>query len=115
MEKAFEERWASRDSKLKDMNGFVSFTMLRRDYGTKGHGGADQTGDASNYMSTTIWKDKASFLKWRESQQFVQVHGQKKQSPSADDPAGKPPQMWAGPPKPVFYEGVLVLSAPSGA
>jgi len=119
MESAFEERWAQRDSQLKDLPGFVSFTMLRRDFGNKGHGG-DNNGpeDAPwNYMSTTVWKDRASFDNWRSSQQFKNAHGQK-QGPGGDagvEGAPKPPPMWAGPPKPVFYEAVLVLSSPEGA
>jgi hypothetical protein len=33
---AFEQRWASRESKLKDCEGFISFSMLRRDGQAKG-------------------------------------------------------------------------------
>eukprot|EP00984_Skeletonema_dohrnii_P005474 scaffold1932_cov78-Skeletonema_dohrnii-CCMP3373.AAC.1 len=35
---AFENRWANRTSKLKECDGFVSFSMLRRDVKAKGHG-----------------------------------------------------------------------------
>ena len=35
---AFEARWANRVSKLKECEGFVSFSMLRRDVKAKGHG-----------------------------------------------------------------------------
>lgn len=33
---AFEQRWANRESKLKECEGFVSFSMLRRDGQAKG-------------------------------------------------------------------------------
>lgn len=33
---AFEQRWANRESKLQDCEGFVSFSMLRRDGQAKG-------------------------------------------------------------------------------
>ena len=35
---AFEQRWANRESKMKECEGFVAFTMLRRDGQAKGHG-----------------------------------------------------------------------------
>jgi len=114
-EAAFEERWAKRDSTLNELPGFVSFTMLRRDFGNTGHGG-DRSGPAGaewNYMSATVWKDRAAFDNWRESQQFKNAHGGGK--PQASEDAPKPPPMWAGPPTPVFYEATLVLSSPEGA
>merc|ERR1712170_65683 len=75
-EKAFEERWANRDSQLKSLPGFVSFTMLRRDRKTKMHGSDKaKPGDDYNYMSTTIWENKEAFLNWRSSQQFAKTHG----------------------------------------
>jgi heme-degrading monooxygenase HmoA len=117
MEAAFEKRWASRESKLNECEGFVSFTMLRRDFGNKGHGSDKATpADAEfNYQSCTVWKDKASFLRWRDSQNFRSAHGSADNGgkPAADAP--KPPPMWAAPPKPCFYEGVLTLSCKEGA
>jgi heme-degrading monooxygenase HmoA len=115
-EKAFEERWASRESKLKEMPGFLSFTMLRRDLGVKMHGSDKADGDPVNYQSTTVWQNKEAFMNWRNSQQFSQAHGGgAKQAGAEADSASKPPPMWAGPPKPVFYEGVLVIASEEGA
>ena len=37
-EAAFEQRWAGRESSLKECEGFVAFQMLRRDVKSKGHG-----------------------------------------------------------------------------
>jgi heme-degrading monooxygenase HmoA len=115
MEKAFEERWANRESSLKSFDGFVSFTMLRRDFKTKMHGSdTAKTGDTCNYQSTTIWKNKEAFLNWRNSQDFNKVHsGGGKPAGGADAP--KPAPMWSAPPKPTFYEGVLVISSEGGA
>lgn len=117
-EKAFEERWANRDSQLKSCSGFVSFTMLRRDLKTKMHGSGDKAkpGDNYNYMSTTIWENKEAFLNWRKSQQFAKAHGGGPKQAGADaEKAPKPPPMWAGPPSPVFYEGVLVIANKDGS
>lgn len=124
MATAFEQRWAKRESKLDELEGFVSFSMLRRDLGAKGHGVAKPVEGECNYQSCTVWKDRASFMKWRESQQFRSAHGDAAKKPadaSAGAPAGAkpagagPPPMWSAPPKPAFYEGILVLSSEQGA
>lgn len=98
----FEQRWAQRESKLKEMDGFKAFFMLRRD-GMK----AD---DGFNYSSVTFWKDRASFESWTKSQQFAHAHGSGK-------PEGQKPDMsmFEGPPSPAFYEGVLLLESETGA
>ena len=73
----------------------------------------------ANYVSTTIWADRASFDGWRNGQQFGKAHGEGKSAPqgSAKPPAasGGPPPMWARPPTPVFYEAKLVIASPEGA
>ncbi|KAG8463614.1 hypothetical protein KFE25_003887 [Diacronema lutheri] len=119
MAAAFEQRWAARESKLDECEGFVSFSMLRRDFGAKGHGVAPPVAGEANYQSCTVWKNKACFLKWRDSQQFRAAHGDAAKpagaAPGGDKPAGPPPPMWSAPPKPAFYEGVLVLSSTQGA
>jgi len=120
---AFEQRWASRESKLKECEGFVAFTMLRRDGQAKGHGTVELDASEPTYVSTTIWKDRASFEAWKNGYAFQQVHGaaaNKKQKEGddgkADAPSAPPLQpLWSRPPKPVFYEGVLVLSSEQGA
>lgn len=115
---AFEERWADRVSTLKECDGFVSFSMLRRDTGGKGHGVVpfDENSEPT-YQSTTIWKNRAAFDAWREGTAFKKAHGAKPPSEqSKGEEAQKPPQpLWRIPPKPVFYEGTLVLSKPEGA
>jgi heme-degrading monooxygenase HmoA len=118
---AFEQRWASRESKLKECEGFVAFSMMRRDTGGKGHGVVpmDEATEPT-YLSTTIWKDRASFDKWREGTAFRKAHGAKPPSEQvkgagAGEDAKPPPPLWSQPPKPIFYEGTLVISKPEGA
>lgn len=116
-EEAFEQQWAKRESQLSELPGFVCFSMLRRDFGTKGHGGGGDGNDDVNYSSVTVWKDKASFMKWLESKQFSNAHkgagsgGSGGEQSSAAPPAPK----WSRPPRPAYYEAMLVLTSPDGA
>ena len=115
---SFEQRWAQRESKLKECDGFVAFSMLRRDGQAKGHGTSPMTPDEPTYQSTTIWRDRAAFDAWREGNNFKQAHGQKKESEEAKKPEGQqgpPPPQWSKPPTPVFYEGTLVITGEEGA
>ena len=110
---AFEERWASRDSKLSECDGFVAFGMLRRDIG-----GAELNNGEPSYMSTTIWRDRAAFEGWRNGQAFKQVHGGPKKEEGKGDaeaPQQRPAPLWSQPPQPIFYEGTLVISSKDGA
>lgn len=137
MAAGFEARWAARESKLAELPGFRSFTMLRRDAGNTfgSHGGKkDDDGaevDAAvasskdhTHMSATVWKDRASFDGWRSSQQFGASHGDGKARPAGKpEQAGKPeagkggggpPPMWDGAPSPVAYEAVMTLVCDDG-
>ena len=122
---AFEQRWANRESQLKFCEGFVAFTMMRRDAKTKTHGSEEMDESAEpTYVSTTIWKDRQSFEKWRSGSNFSKVHGQKgksesdkKDSEKKEEAPKKPagPPLWSRPPTPIFYEGTLVISTKDGA
>lgn len=128
---AFEARWADRVSTLKDCDGFVAFTMLRRDGQQKGHGTVPMTESEPSYMSTTIWRDRASFDTWKKGPSFQQAHGQQQQQQQKQQPAGtggettatttatpppSPPKpLWSRPPQPIFYEGTLVITSDQGA
>ena len=119
---AFEQRWAARESKLKECDGFVAFSMLRRDGQAKGHGTSPMTDDEPTYLSTTIWRDRKAFDAWREGNSFKAAHGQDKPPGAAaeakngkEKPQGPPPPQWSRPPVPVFYEGTLVISSKNGA
>merc|ERR1712146_378094 len=130
MEEAFEARWANRESKLRECNGFVAFSMLRRDLGDSGgHGNGPLEAGEVNYVSCTIWKDRAAFEAWRSGSAFSAAHSQHEKPASSDndDPKAskggvnpkqgraREPTMWARPPSPSFFEGKLVLSCPDGA
>jgi len=110
-EAAFEQRWAQRESKLKDLPGFVNFNMLRRD--------AETADDGFNFISCTVWEDRAAFNNWRESQNFNNSHGDKSENKTEEKPKGSPGGamggMLLGPPAAAFYEGKLMLQSPLGA
>jgi len=63
-EEAFEQVWKDRDTRLKNVPGFVSFHLLR--------GPADDT--ATLFASHTIWATKADFEAWTKSEAFRQAH-----------------------------------------
>lgn len=63
-EEAFEQIWASRRTRLEEMEGFVSFRLLR----------GPEREDHTLYASHTMWETKASFLAWTTSQQFRDSH-----------------------------------------
>lgn len=118
-ERDFEDIWASRESKLRDTDGFRFFQMLRR----------DQTPDDDvNYISMSVWEDRASFNRWRSSDAFKSAHGGagnrtagggQPGPPAAGPPAGARAGPMGGalqrPPKPYFYEGKFILESEKGA
>ena len=63
-EAAFEEVWASRDSHLREVPGFVSFHLLR--------GAAAE--DHMLYASHTVWRSRADFEAWTQSDAFRAAH-----------------------------------------
>jgi heme-degrading monooxygenase HmoA len=63
-EAAFEEVWASRDTQLPSVPGFISFNLLR----------GPVRDDHVLYASHTIWRDKAAFEDWTRSEAFRQAH-----------------------------------------
>ena len=115
----FEQRWKNRTSKLKECDGFVSFSMLRRDVKAKGHGITPMGEEEPRYISCTIWKDRAAFEGWKSGNAFKEAHKSASSSGATDkdeEKENKPPApLWSKPPVPVFYEGTLVISSPDGA
>jgi len=80
----FEARWATRESYLKDVPGFLGFMLLK--------------GDADDeYISHSTWQDRAAFQKWTESSAFTAGHAQ-----------GSVAGILAGHPHLSLYEAVLV-------
>ncbi len=63
-EKAFEEVWKSRDSRLEEVPGFVEFHLLR---------GASHE-DHTLYSSHTVWESRQAFEDWTRSEAFRHAH-----------------------------------------
>ena len=63
-EAAFEQVWASRDSHLKQVPGFVEFHLLK----------GPQREDHTLYASHTIWADHADFENCTKSEAFRAAH-----------------------------------------
>ncbi|MGR3366114.1 MAG: antibiotic biosynthesis monooxygenase family protein [Sagittula sp.] len=60
----FEELWLSRESRLQDMEGFVSFHMLK----------GPETDGRVLYASHTVWQTEAHFRAWTTSGEFRASH-----------------------------------------
>jgi heme-degrading monooxygenase HmoA len=67
---AFEELWLSRESRLQDMDGFVSFHMLK---------GPEEDGRIL-YASHTVWQSEDHFRAWTTSAEFRASHARAGQS-----------------------------------
>ncbi|MDF2232214.1 antibiotic biosynthesis monooxygenase [Albimonas sp. CAU 1670] len=78
----FEEVWRRRDSRLREVPGFVSFRLLR----------GPETEDSVLYVSHTTWTTRAAFEAWTKSEQFRAAHAQ----------AGETRSLYLGPPE---FEG----------
>lgn len=63
-EAAFEEVWTSRDSRLREVPGFVTFHLLR----------GPSKDDHTLYASHTIWRSHADFEAWTKSEAFRASH-----------------------------------------
>lgn len=87
-EEAFEKIWATRESYLSELPGFVEFNLLR----------GPEAEDHTLYSTHTIWADKAAFEGWTRSEQFRKAHAR------ADNNTGA--SLYLGHPK---FEGFEVL------
>ena len=63
-EEAFEQVWASRDSHLQKVPGFVEFHLLK----------GPATDEHTLYASHTVWQSHAAFEAWTKSEQFRAAH-----------------------------------------
>lgn len=92
---AFEAMWQARESYLDEMEGFISFNLLR---------GPEKDGQLL-YSSHTVWARKADFEAWTKSEAFRKAHAQ----------AGSGgPRLFIGHPR---FEGFEAIQSilPSGA
>ena len=87
-EQAFETLWATRESYLGELPGFIEFHLLR---------GPDAE-DHTLYSTHTLWADKAAFENWTRSEQFRKAHAR------ADNQTGD--SLYLGHPK---FEGFEVI------
>jgi heme-degrading monooxygenase HmoA len=85
-EAQFEEVWLNRDSQLTTVPGFVEFHLLR--------GPARE--DHVLYASHTVWRSKADFEAWTQSEAFRAAHRS----------AGDRKPLYIGPPQ---FEGFEVI------
>ena len=63
-EAAFEQVWTSRDTHLREVDGFVAFHLLR----------GPERDDHVLYASHTLWRGKAEFEAWTRSDAFRLAH-----------------------------------------
>lgn len=84
----FEQVWLSRESRLHELPGFVSFQLLR----------GPTLEDHILYTSSTLWASRAEFEAWTKSEQFRRAHSG----------AGSSKNLTLGPPS---FEGFDVLQS----
>lgn len=65
-EEDFEAVWKGRDSRLKEMNGFREFKLLR--------GALNEEEGYTLFASHTIWESRDDFVAWTKSQNFRDAH-----------------------------------------
>jgi heme-degrading monooxygenase HmoA len=63
-EAAFEHVWLSRDSHLDKVPGFVEFHLLK----------GPEAEDHTLYASHAVWKNRAAFEAWTQSEAFRAAH-----------------------------------------
>lgn len=63
-EDTFEQIWKSRDSRLKEVPGFVAFNLMR----------GPTRDDHTLYASHTTWESEEAFTNWTKSEAFRQAH-----------------------------------------
>ena len=65
-EEGFEKVWKERDSYLDEVDGFVSFNLMK---GTV-------TEEYVLYASHSVWQSKDAFEAWTKSEHFRKAHAQ---------------------------------------
>lgn len=65
----FEQRFAERGSHLDDMDGFISFQILR------------PIKEDDPYVVMTVWESMEAFNNWTNSDQFRQQHSKQRRLP----------------------------------
>lgn len=99
----FEAQWASRNSYLEQVPGFLSFSLLRR---------SEKADDGFNYISTSLWESPAAFENWRNSENFTAAHARAHSHHSQD--AASAPKLYTQHPKLAFFEGKMTICSDRG-
>lgn len=86
-EEEFEAMWRQRERYLDTFEGFRSFALLRNDSTADGK---------TEFISQTIWRSRADFEVWRNSEAFQRAH----QGAGSEG-------VVAGPPHASLYEAVI--------
>jgi heme-degrading monooxygenase HmoA len=112
-EAKFEQRWATRKSRLATLEGFRYFHLMRRvqlggDNGTQSDT-ADETATFGNYVSLTVWSEKKHFTAWRKGEAFKEAHGGTSIGAFLSTLLNSA-LLLKDPPRPAFYDGILTQS-----
>jgi len=114
-EAKFENRWAIRKSRLATLEGFRYFHLMKRvnlkDDTTSYYSGHEDDNSSGNYVSFTIWKEKKNFSAWRKGDAFKEAHGGTS-IVSFMSTMINSALVLNGPPRPAFYDGLLLQSVP---
>lgn len=114
----FEQRWASRKSRLASLPGFRYFHLMRRVTQNKSkpdgplvydEGDSDEAA-RENYVSFTVWDRKSDFSAWRKGDAFKEAHGGTSIGAFLSTMVNSA-LVLRGAPRPAFYDGLLVRSA----
>jgi heme-degrading monooxygenase HmoA len=89
---AFEQAWLTRESHLHELDGFITFHLLK----------GPEAEDHILYSSFTLWASRAAFEAWTRSEQFRRAHAG----------AGATKPVTLGPPQ---FEGFEVLQTVGAA
>ncbi len=90
-EAEFERIWATRDSHLHEVPGFVEFHLLR----------GPQAADHSLYVSHTVWQSHQHFEAWTHSEAFRKAHARA---------GGARKDLYQGPPAFEGFEAVQTIA-----
>ena len=108
----FEQRWATRKSKLAVLDGFRYFHLMRRvtrndDHGTASYApGVSDEEAHENYVSFTIWDKKSDFSAWRSGEAFKEAHGGTSIAAFLSTMMNSA-LVLRGAPRPAFYDGLM--------
>ncbi len=90
-EAEFERIWATRDTHLNEVPGFVEFHLLR----------GPEEADHTLYASHTVWRSRQHFENWTRSEAFRKAHAQA---------GGARKDIYQGPPQFEGFEAVQTVT-----